>query len=329
MRNIISSRTDIEYLILFLLIAICFFFSLKRKKNVCHVKSFCIDKDFSIIMKGIACLFILFGHYGQRRAMLLPDAGLVSTATWNLTANIGLVWFMFFSGYGLSLSKIDNTFCAWKHRLLKVYLPLLFVSLLTLILYFILPNKFSAEDAKILWISPHIEALHSGNYGQIIPFLFGWPDWYVFCIMILYSIFYLSFWISHKTNKSQTIILSIFLLIYFIFAYLYFGPPQAHWYRFIWVFLLGHIVAKQNMLSFNKSLLLLAPFLCVIFLDGKIMLLSYFIGFYSLLVASIISKYYNVKSKSVLLFLGGGYIIFLLFDPCPYRISYYYILGYQ
>ena len=68
-----------------------------------------IDLNMSKAMKGIACVFILLGHYGQRKAALMPDAGFISKAVWMSTANIGLVWFMFFSGYGLSLKHMEKS----------------------------------------------------------------------------------------------------------------------------------------------------------------------------------------------------------------------------
>lgn len=320
-----GGKLDIEYLVLYFTIMIFVVFSLKRKDYISPVNTLCVDKVFSQLMKGIACLFILFGHYGQRKIALFTDVGFITKATWHLTANIGLVWFMFFSGYGLSLANIKNVFSSWRRRVLKVYLPLLFVSIISLILYFILPNKFSVEEAKILWLSPQIEILHSGeSLYKIIPFLFGWPDWYVFCIIILYSIFYFSVFCSNKFHISQTTLLFIILLIYFICSYFICGSANAHWYRYIWCFMLGHLVARQQNITPDKSLILLSPFLLVIFMDGKVMFLSYFIGFYSLLIISIISKYYSIKANSPLLILGNiSFFFYLSHVRIGYQIMTY------
>lgn len=206
-------------------------------------------------MKGIACVFILLGHYGQRKAALMPDAGFISKAVWMSTANIGLVWFMFFSGYGLSLKHMEKgeIMGKWWNRLKKVYLPLLFTSLISIGAYALLPMKFDAAMSKKLWLVDEIAAIHQGNFMGWFPSAFGWLDWYVFCIMIFYTLFYLSYFIMKKTGWNQTLVLSFLMVAYFVWAYKVFGTPAAHWYRFIWTFLLGHIIANNAFLEASST----------------------------------------------------------------------------
>lgn len=297
-----STLCDIENVIILVALVILFCLSLKRRQlnlngggNLLR-----IDLNMSHVLKGIACVFILLGHYGQRKSALMPDVGMISTMVWRTTANIGLVWFMFFSGYGLSLKHIEKSevLGKWWKRLKKVYLPLLFTCVITTIIYFALPIKFDTETSKTLWIVPEIAAIHNGKLSEWLPGMFGWLDWYVFCIMIFYSLFYLSYYIMKKTGWNQTLILSIMMAGYFVWAHKVFGPPAAHWYRFIWTFLLGHIIARMKELDKSYAFLILLPFVALILLEGKIMVADYWLAIYGLLIVSVLNRYFEVNLKS-------------------------------
>lgn len=118
------------------------------------------------------------------------------------TANIGLVWFMFFSGYGLSLKHMEKgeIMGKWWNRFKKVYLPLLFTSFISIGVYALLPMKFNVTMSKKLWLVDEIAAIHQGNFMGWFPSAFGWLDWYVFCIMIFYTLFYLSYFFNEENR---------------------------------------------------------------------------------------------------------------------------------
>lgn len=280
-----------------------------------------IDLNMSHAMKGIACIFILLGHYGQRKSDQILDVGLITKAVWMSTANIGLVWFMFFSGYGLSLKHMEKNevIGKWWKRLKKVYLPLLFTCVIATFIYALLPVKFDAETSKTLWIVPQIAAIHNGYLSVWLPGMFGWLDWYVFCIMIFYTLFYISYYIMKKSGRNQTLILSIMMVGYFAWAYKVFGPPAAHWYRYIWTFLLGHVIARTKELDKSYTLLVLLPFITLTLIEGKGIMAGYLIAIYSLVIVSIINRYFEVKKHSVMMFLGNiSYFYYL----CHVRIGY-------
>ena len=314
---------DIENLAILLILSTLFFISLTKNNSASNGggRLLAIDLNMSQAMKGIACVFILLGHYGQRKAALMPDAGFISKAVWMSTANIGLVWFMFFSGYGLSLKHMEKTeiMGKWWNRLKKVYLPLLFTSFISIGVYALLPMNFNAVMSKKLWLADEIAAIHQGNFMGWFPSAFGWLDWYVICIMIFYTLFYLSYFIMKKTGWNQTLVLSFMMVAYFVWAYKVFGPPAAHWYRFIWTFLLGHIIARQSSEDKSYVLLMLLPFVGLMLLESKTMMADYWLGIYGLLIASVLNRYFEVKKGSAILFLGSiSYFYYL----CHVRLGY-------
>ena len=307
---------DFENIIIISVLVLLFCFSLKERKDSIPSKGFLvIGKDYSLVIKGIACILVLMGHYINLSSSIVAH-GYLSKFVYATTANIGLVWFMFFSGYGLSLKKVDLSPSVVKDlvsRILKVFFPLLFVCFVTTILYGLLPNKFSPEEIQLYRINTQIQGIHEWNVLVIVKPLFGWLDWYVYCIMIFYSIYYASSILSSKLRVNITILLCLFFVCYFIFAYLVFGPPEAHWYRYIWAFLLGHIVAIQNRISKWFAIIVLIPFVLLIFLENKFMILSYVIAICLLLFISKLEKRYMIKAGAPLLFLGS--------------VSYFYYLS--
>lgn len=94
----------------------------------------------------------------------------------------------------------------------KVYLPLLLVCVIAMVLYAILPTKFTLEESESLQVSKDIWYLHNFSpeyFGTLIYHILGWKDWYVFCIIIFYSFFYLSQYLSRKNPQNQTWIMCL------------------------------------------------------------------------------------------------------------------------
>lgn len=306
---------DIEYIVVITSLVFMFFISLKPRKIIGDSRlylPFVIDQQMSIALKGMACVFILLGHWGQRKFDIDMPWG-VSKLVWHTTANIGLVWFMFFSGYGMSLKRasMENLAHKWWSRMKKIYVPLLFVSMASVILYAILPDCFSAEETKQLWLPITIHQLHNFCMSDMLSIMkcaTGWGDWYVTCILMFYTIFYLADYISYKFNWNITILLAIFFCVYYILAYLYYGPLEGHYYRYVWTFLLGHAVAKRTRLAWIVAVVSLLTWGC----EGKILWACFIIALVILLLCSYLNSKYEVQSKG-LLFLGG--------------VSYFYYLS--
>ena len=136
---------------------------------------------------------------------------------------------------------------------------------------------------------------------------------------MIFSLFYLSYFVMKKTGWNQTLVLSFMMVAYFVWAYKVFGPPAAHWYRFIWTFLLGHIIARQSSEDKSFVLLMLLPFVGLMLLECKVMIADYWLGIYGLLIASVLNRYFEVKKGSAILFLGSiSYFYYL----CHVRLGY-------
>ena len=95
------TESDLEFIVLIFTLILLFSLSL-RKRIMKTSKGFLeIDLDMSFVMKGLACILILMGHYVNLTDSFIAH-GKLSKFVYLTSANIGLVWFMFFSGYGLS-----------------------------------------------------------------------------------------------------------------------------------------------------------------------------------------------------------------------------------
>ena len=179
---------DIEYLLIIAVFAVLLICSLS-KRTVALQGEFTIDINMSQAMKGMACVMILMGHWGQRRFVTEQPLG-VSWAIQHFLATIALVWFMFFSGYGLSLKTMkdnENIIFIWLRRIKKVYLPLLFCCIICTIGYAFLPSVYSLDEFEQLWVSKDIYYLHHlslDSLNNIWPHMLGWKDWYVLCIRV-------------------------------------------------------------------------------------------------------------------------------------------------
>ena len=318
---------EFEFLILLLVFPLCFYYGRNKTSN----KNGGVDLATSNAIKGMACVFILMGHYETILYNITGNKPVgFSNLIWHTTANIALVLFMYFSGYGLSLKREhENLLPILLKRLGKVYIPLMYMSVITIIVYTLMPENGSLEDltkicASDLWYVHHINK--DVLYEVLLPRLFGWPDWYVFCIMIFYLLFYLSLMISHKVMIPQTYFLWIFMCLYFIIAYVYLGPQEAHWYHFCWVFFGGHLHALWGELATlqRKTYSILFVLLTsTILIESKWMILSYLIGILTIAAFTHICNKYTVNSK-LLAFLGSiSYFFYLSHIRIGYQLMTY------
>lgn len=307
---------DIEIIIVLLVLLSLFIMGLKRKKGrvgtintvwVCLT----IDKNMSVALKGIACVFVLMGHYGTWLLNTDVNCGIVTTMVTHTTANIALAWFMFFSGYGLSLKLCDKDKIGKVliKRLEKLYFPLLYVCLCAVLIYLVLPYSNLGVA-----ISQWYEEIHHINEDNILSNLrntFGLNDWYVVCIIYFVSLFYLAVFIAKETGYNLSILLGVLLLCYIVVAYFVYGPPQAHYYRYPWAFMFGHLVATHNRNSRMANIVLLIVFFLTWGLLDKFCILSYVIAIFLLICAGMFNIKYEFNGK-ILLYLGGLSYFFYL-----------------
>ena len=281
-----------------------------------------IDYDFSQAIKAVSCIMILMGHY---RSFVLPEEIRYSFFTNYIgmsSANIALFFFMFFSGYGLSLkiNSCKNLSQVWWNRMKKIYLPLLFTCCVMMVIYSLVPNPFSQDYADSFHLSRVFHAVHEydiNNTETIIRGLFGWGDWYVTCILMFYTIFYLSLYISIKVKKNHTIVLGCMMMIYFIWAYFYYGAPEAHYFRYPWVFMLGHVIARWDENPKKISFGVMSVFALTEIPCGLYYHIFSLVSLLFLVLVAFINTRYSFKGK-ILLFVGSiSYFYYL----CHFRIA--------
>ena len=107
------------------------------------------------------------------------------------------------------------------------------------------------------------------------------------------------------------------MMIYFIWAYNYYGLPAAHYYRYPWVFMLGHIIARWNKNPIKISLCVIGIFLLTEIPCGLHYHLFSIMALSILVVVAFVNSKYEMKSKP-LLFMGSiSYFYYL----CHERIS--------
>lgn len=312
-------QTNVEYIFIIILIIVLFALSLgargKDKKHRLEWKDLlCFEygKQMSILLKGCACVMILMSHYSTR----VLGGGLPKSISYYVTiyaANVALVMFMFISGYGLTVKHVSYDISysfsvlakEWLVRLKKVYFPLLFVCLINTIL-FVIP-------------------IHNVSTGVKFLYAIGFADeWYVICVIWFYTFYYLSIGVGLRFKANYTILLTIFMLVYFVVAYYVYGESQAHFYRFPLAFMVGHIIAMRNrnslLVNFWCALLLLTTLIPLGFHYTKV----YALTFLLLILASLIDKVYKIRVRSLLYRLGIlSFFFYLTHERIGFRMMSY------
>ena len=319
MKANIVLMTDIEYGLIILVLLLLFIFGLKKREEKVSFIPLNVDKDFSSAIKGVACVMILLSHYGKRAfGFDVPIPMSISKVVWWSSANIALAWFMFFSGFGLSL-KDDCKIVSIKKTLLlriwKVYRPYIIVVIVTLIIAFFLPDSFSLEEmrARIMSTKPHY--MHHLTEAMNLTYIYGLvihSSWYVECIIWFYSIYYLSVWFSCKWSFNKTVVLSLLMLGYPIAAYYYFGSQEAHYYRYPCVFLVGHLAVRWRDAKWYGISIASGVILLNLAIVGFMYVVWFIVALIGLFIFSIINTRYTVFGKGIL-FMGS--------------ISYFYYLS--
>ncbi len=323
-------HTDIEYGIILLILTLMFIFGMKPRGQKLPFRAFAIDLDMSTAIKGIACVMILMSHYGKR--VFGYDAQLplgLSKTVFYLGANIALVWFMFFSGYGLSLksdSKIEKVGNTWLKRVWKIYGPYMLVTITALMVYVVLPERFSLQEIQSRTISPmwhYVKHLGTEFKPSLIYDVLIHSSWYVECILWFYSIWYLSIWLSRKLIVNKTTILCVLMLAYLVAAYYYYGPAEAHYYRYPCVFLLGHFVVTWK----NQKWWDLVLGGCIILMNiavlGMLHIVSLVIALVGILLFSLLNTRFIINGKAILLLGALSYYFYLSHVTISYTLLCY------
>lgn len=221
-----------------------------------------LDKSTSI--KGIFILIVVFSHIA---GTLDFSVSLLNRAFFAINDRVigqsMVAMFMLYSGYAVMLSAMkkgkDYVKAMPKNRISKVLLHFDIAVLLFLILQTILGVRYSI--------------------GEILLSFTGWEslgnsNWYIFVILILYCISYVSFMIS-KNNYKLSVVLSFILTVAFIvFLHSFKG---VYWWDTSLLYPLGMLYClyknKIDMLFKTKSFLYYILFLA--FLAATLVLIKF------------------------------------------------------
>ena len=177
-----------------------------------------LNKEQTSCINGIFVLFVFLSHFGQYETM-----------PWNnLLLAIGQLMvapFLFYSGYGI-MEQIQRRGVAYidgmpRKRILKFYIHFCMALCIYLVLSFLLGKEYS-----FVRIVLSFTALSS----------IGNSNWYVFAILTMYSIVYISFKQFKKHSMTSCV---LFTILYIVMMDII--KDQAWWYNIILCFPAGMI----------------------------------------------------------------------------------------
>lgn len=191
-----------------------------------------IDKDTTTMVNGIFVIMIPFGHFTQYIELsgILDDMYLIVFHHLN---QMVVATFLFYSGYGM-MESIKNKGTTYIKKIPVKFLKLLFkfdtAVLLYLVLDLILGYSLSVKYTFLAFIC--WESIGNSN-------------WYIFVILCVYILIFISFYPTQKINNKQksyligTVILIILTLL-FILLIMQTGRPM-YWYNTVILVPLGFL----------------------------------------------------------------------------------------
>lgn len=248
-------------------------------------------------IKIIAAILVMLSHYSQYICTNHHSPSIVFLALSSQGGYLGVAFFFFLSGFGLMESEKKahlSAFDFFKKRLLKIYLPVLLVTLL-----------WGIVSSYAMSISPFEVNDSMSVGGGIIRRLWCFGDgvlWFVKVLLILYLLFFLFsiFYDSHR----QIAIVSLFLtsIILSMAIRLYSEDFQAISVPFfsLGVFMSLYKGMKSQLEVLILSVICISLIWCKIF-DMNIML--HFIinaSFLTLFVIMLTVKYIDFKVPSII-----------------------------
>lgn len=259
---------DIEYLLIFSLFTFCFYFSIKEEKsNVLSI----VHPHTSIFLKAFCCLVIIVHHYALRK-----EGGIVNHVFEIGGGTYALVIFLFLSSYGIVKSEIKHE-TKWneyfRHRLWKLLLPYLFVTLISIGVYDLIGAHANVEELRSARISPAFVAFYGGDvtFVDILGYVLGYKSfsssmWFVGVTVCSYVAFGISKWLVTKDCKYNFLekrhrILLVYTLSLCAFAiFTYINPKEfpAHYYRNLWALWLGMVAALYEKEILSRSIMVKA-----------------------------------------------------------------------
>lgn len=182
-----------------------------------------LDKKETTCINGIFVVFVFLSHFGQYETM--PWDRILSAIGQLMVAP-----FLFYSGYGImeQIQKKGNKYIDSmpRKRILKFYIHFCMALTIYLVLSFVLGKGYSLS--RIL--------LSFTGWNSI-----GNSNWYVFAILVMYSIVYISFKCFKKQNLSICVLLTLLYTVVMKEA-----KGQDWWYNIILCYPAGMVLSKYK-----------------------------------------------------------------------------------
>lgn len=211
--------------ILYFIILVCALWGIRLRSPADSEAA--LTANQTTMIKGIFVLLVFASHIGQYLALDVSD-GILTHIYLFIRSKLGqliVVPFLFYSGYGIrcSLEKKGAMYLRSfpKKRILKTYLHTALILVLFWITQLVLGNSYSVGkciSAFLLWDS------------------FGNSNWYIFVILLLYFVTWLSFRWTKRHPGVSILLCTGFVLIFFLVLY---RLKESWWYNTMLVYCFG------------------------------------------------------------------------------------------
>lgn len=303
-------------LYLLLIFIIILFFNCKFNKN--GFKDY-LEIEQTNAIKGIFAIIIAFSHFNSYIVLSDNIGDKIYLKIFYLIGQLMVTLFLFYSGYGVyksAFKKKDyiNTFP--KKRFLKTLIKFDLAVLLFFVVNLFLNNNYTIKDTLLAFT----------GWTSI-----GNSNWFMFAILYLYAITYISAKLTKNRINNNTILLILFFTtIYFILMK---QLKDSWWYDTIFCYFFGMIYAKYeekiNKIIFNTKkyyfILLIVTILFLILFYFRRFIIIYEIAscVFCLLIVLITNRLKFVNP--ILSFLGKYSFEIYILQRIPYMILKNYL----
>ena len=188
-----------------------------------------LSMENSNAMKGLAALVVVIHHCCQR----MSNPGIL--ILFRYMGNLSVSLFFFYSGFGLMKSynyKENYLKSLWVNRIPKIIIPFILSNIIFIVIYIIIGERFDIYEVFLYIL----------GFKLIDDF-----KWYIISSIILYIIFYFMFKYLKKIKAILVILFSI--IIYAVICRII--GTGTWWYKSIFCFFIGILVAEYYDFLFN------------------------------------------------------------------------------
>lgn len=259
--------------------------SFRRLNKGVHWNNDYISIETSNVVKGI-CIWLVFICHISQYMVAIPSLNYADKLCFDINSSLKqllVVPFLFYSGYGVTLSIIEKG-AAYAKMIPKKRVWTTLLNFDIAVLFFLIMNLALGLEL---------------NYKQVLLAFVGWDsirnsNWYIFCIIICYLISWLAYLFA-KNNKNM--LFTIWIGIFFYTAVMYFF--KGHWwYDTIYAYGTGAVFAIYN----DKILNLIKRYY-------KVSLLTAIVGF---LMFYNLPNYFSIAANVCAVFLCLLIVLFTL-----------------